>query len=136
MPDPRALQLEFEAGDHDADGWRVLGFTWEEALDQGSRGTVRLVTRGTERIAPDSLLGKKATLTVNAGEGHTPRTFHGLVLEATDGVLPGGQWTLEVTVIARVELLQLGQNSRLFQEKSVPDVVKAVLEEAGLDSAA
>ena len=35
---------------------------------------------------------------------------------------------------ARVELLRLGRDSRLFQEKSVKDVVTAVLEEAGLDS--
>jgi type VI secretion system secreted protein VgrG len=136
MPDPRAFQMEFEAGDHAADGWRALEFRWEEALDQGSRGTVRLLTRDTDRIAPDSLLGKTAKLTVSTGEGHTPRTFHGVVLEASDRVLPGGQWMLEVTVVARVELLRLGQNSRLFQEKSVPEVVKAVLEEAGLDAAA
>src|SRR5262249_51741464 len=74
--------------------------------------------------------------TIATGEGHTPRTFHGLVLEATDTVLPGGQWELELTVVARMELLRLGQNCRLFQDKSVPDVVKAVLEEAGLDAAA
>ena len=136
MPDPRAFQLEFEAGDHSADGWRVLAFDWEEALDGGSRGTVRLLTGDTERIAPDGLLGKTATLHVLTGEGHAARTFHGQILEATDGVLPGGQWMLELTVAARVEVLRLGQNCRLFQEKSVPDVVKAVLEEAGLDAQA
>ena len=136
MPDPRAFELEFEAGGHASDGWRVLGFSWEEALQQGSRGTVRLVTRDTERIAPNGLLGATATLTLATGEGHATRRFHGRVLEASDTVLPGGQWTLELVVAARVELLRLGRNSRLFQEKSVPDVVKAVLEEAGLDAAA
>jgi type VI secretion system secreted protein VgrG len=136
MPDPRAFEFEFEAGGHAADGWRVLQFEWEEALDQGSRGTVRLLTRDSERIAPDSLLGAAARLTVATGEGHTGRTFHGSVLEASDTVLPGGQWMLDVVIAARVELLRLGCNSRLFQQKSVPDVVKAVLEEAGLDAGA
>jgi type VI secretion system secreted protein VgrG len=136
MPDPRAFEFEFEAGGHSADGWRVLAFGWEEALDGGSRGTVRLLTRDTERIAPDSLLGETATLRVLTGEGHTARTFHGRVLEATDTVLPGGQWMLELVVAARIELLRLGRSSRLFQNKSVPDVVKAVLEEAGLDAQA
>jgi len=135
MPDPRAFKLQFEAGEHAADGWRVLGFEWEEALDHGSRGTVRLLTGDTERISPEDLLGKAATLTVETGEGHAQRRFHGRVLEASDTVLPGGQWRLEVVVAARVELLRLGSNSRLFQEKSVRDVVKAVLEEAGLDAA-
>ncbi|HET6983433.1 MAG TPA: type VI secretion system tip protein TssI/VgrG [Myxococcaceae bacterium] len=136
MADPRAFELKFEAGDQSADGWRVLAFHWEEALDRGSRGTVQLLTRDTSRVSPEDLLGKTATLTVLTGEGHTSRTFHGVVLEASDTVLPGGQWRLEVTVAARVELLKLGLNTRLFQEKSVPDVVKAVLEEAGLDAAA
>ncbi|HET6980699.1 MAG TPA: contractile injection system protein, VgrG/Pvc8 family, partial [Myxococcaceae bacterium] len=136
MPDPRAFEFEFEAGGHSADGWRVLAFDWEEALDAGSRGTVRVLTRDTERIAPDSLLGATATLTIATGEGHASRRFHGRVLEASDSVLPGGQWMLEVVVAARAELLRLGRNSRLFQEKSAVDVVKAVLEEAGLDSSA
>ena len=97
---------------------------------------MQLLTRDTSRVVPDDLLGKTAKLTALTGEGHTARTFHGCVLEASDSVLPGGQWRLEVTVAARVELLRLGQNTRLFQDKSVPDVVKAVLEEAGLDRAA
>jgi type VI secretion system secreted protein VgrG len=43
---------------------------------------------------------------------------------------------LELTVAARLELLRLGRISRLFQDQSVPDVVKLVLEEAGLDAQA
>ncbi len=136
MPDPRAFEFELEAGGHSADGWRVLAFDWEEALDGGSRGTVRLLTRDTDRIAPEGLLGETATLRVLIGEGHTARTFHGRVLEATDTVLPGGQWMLELVVAARIELLRLGKSCRLFQNKSVVDVVKAVLEEAGLDAQA
>jgi type VI secretion system secreted protein VgrG len=132
MAGARVLQFDFSAGDHDADGWRVVSFDWNEELNGGSRGTVALETKASDAIAPDSLLGKTARLTVGMGEGRAERHFHGVVLAAAARALPDKTWGLTVSVGARLELLRLGQVCRLFQKKSVPDIVRAVLKDAGI----
>jgi type VI secretion system secreted protein VgrG len=132
MAGARVLRFDFSAGDHDVDAWQVWSFDWNEGLNSGARGVVVLKTKSSDAIAPESLLGKTARLVVGMGEDWTDRDFHGVVLAAATESLPNGQWGLRLTVGARLELLKLGQVCRLFQDKSVPEVVRAVLKEAGL----
>ncbi|MCP3098216.1 type VI secretion system tip protein VgrG [Myxococcus sp. K15C18031901] len=130
MSNGRVLQYALSLDDGDETLLRVVRFEVEEALCEGSRGWVEVET--TEVIDAASLPGKRYRLRILQGDGRPARCFHGLVYAATSEAFQPEHFRLRFEVGSRLHLLELGQEVRLHQEQSVPDVVKAVLEEAGI----
>lgn len=128
MPEQRWL-FELAIDGTEADSLMVVQFHGRESLSEGSCMTVHAVTGASPDVR--AMPGKKAAFRVRQPDGAT-RVFHGVVTDAAVDFVRDGTFALEVTLAARVELLRLGRNCRIFQNKSVPDVVRAVLEEAGL----
>jgi len=60
------------------------------------------------------------------------RHFHGIVLDAVLDAPRVGLFRLRVEFGPRVSLLRLGRDCRIFQDKSAREIVKAVLDAAGL----
>ena len=76
-------------------------------------------------------IGKDALLSVEV-EGAEPRFVHGLVSRLRLGD-PGKKLSFyQVTVVPKLWRLTHRRDSRIFQEKSVPDIVKEVLTQAGV----
>ncbi|MRS03824.1 type VI secretion system tip protein VgrG, partial [bacterium] len=86
----------------------------------------------------DDLIGSEALLTVInndllAGEGD--RYFHGLVRRFEHTGMSGDNYYLyETEVVPAVFKLALRKNSRIFQHAQTQDIVKQLLEEAGITS--
>ncbi len=108
---------------------QVESFSAVERLSDGF--TMRVTAVGAEALDVDAVLGMKASLAVLRGDGHT-RHFHGVVLDASVSTPHPDTWRAELTIGARIELAKLGTDCRIFQKKSVPDIVREVLEGVGL----
>lgn len=111
----------------------IVGFAVSESLFDGHRASIGLVVSG-DPIDPDTLLGKKATLTINV-EGGTPRAFHGDVFAVEITVGYSTSFLLSVEVRARLDRLKVGRNCRIFQDESIKDVVTKLLSDASLTGA-
>jgi type VI secretion system secreted protein VgrG len=83
-------------------------------------------------IAFADVIGQPAVLTLQ-GDGE-PRYLHGMVARFEQGDAGKKLTTYRVTVVPKAWRLLHRHDCRIFQEKSTPDIVKAVLEGAGLAS--
>ena len=84
-------------------------------------------------IKPDDLLGKPITVKVNL-RGETARYFHGYVTRFGMGAHRGRYFTYQATVNPWLWFLTRTADCRIFQELSVPDIVKKVFEDHSLAS--
>jgi type VI secretion system secreted protein VgrG len=108
----------------------VMRFAVSEALSEGS--TAEVVVGVTEPVDACALVGKKGALRVSA-DRDAGRWFHGVVLEAEATVRDvDGRGSLRVVLGARALTLKHARDSRIFQKKSVKDIVQAVLDAQGL----
>jgi type VI secretion system secreted protein VgrG len=85
-----------------------------------------------EPLEPDSLIGGPAALRV-ANEG-TEHLAHGVVTEASADATSQGEASRVVRVVVEpaVALLRWRRLSRIFREMAIPEIVRGVLEKAGL----
>ena len=83
-------------------------------------------TDGT--IEADTLLGMPVGVSLDLGGGKT-RWFHGIVAAFGIGSGDGKSFTYQLTVRPWMWLMTRSANVRIFQDKSVPDIIKAVFDE-------
>lgn len=85
-------------------------------------------------LLPKDMLTKDITITlVQRGPSPLERHFHGSVAEfARLGPGPGGRMAYRLVAVPHLWRLGLRRNCRIFQDKTVQQVVKAVLEDHGL----
>ncbi|MEX2570228.1 MAG: type VI secretion system tip protein TssI/VgrG [Gemmatimonadota bacterium] len=91
---------------------------------------VSLVTTDTA-VDFDAIVGKDVTLTVERFSG-TPRYFHGMVARFKQGGRSEGNQYYRAEVVPKLWLLTLSIDYRIFQEKTVPAIVKELLKEHGV----
>ena len=117
-------------------GARVIGFRGTEALSRPYVFEVFLQITGPDAhsFELDDLAGAKACLTVSRDDGRPPFLFAGIFSEAA--LLHEIEERAVVRAVLVPQLWQLSQtqHSRIFTRQSVPDVVRAVLEDSGLSS--
>jgi type VI secretion system secreted protein VgrG len=83
--------------------------------------------------APKDVIGAKAVLTRGDAIGNEA-TIHAIVTDARRHAAGAGTGSGSYVLEPAVAALAVGRDHRLFQEKSATDVIKAVLEKAGVDS--
>jgi len=105
--------------------------TIEDRLDAVPLLSLTLVRHGDERLPkPASLLAADATLSIGAVDG-SPRSFQGIVTRAERRLDVDGRPTLRLEVRPKLWRMMLRNDVRTFQKKSVPDILKEVVEGAG-----
>lgn len=110
---------------------RVVGFTGTEALSQVFRFALELATEDPE-IDFGAVVGKSARLTVYGDQGE--RHVHGMV-SRFEQVADRGRFTIyHAELVPHLWLLAHRHRSRIFQQLSVPDIIKQILEELGFTS--
>ncbi len=112
---------------------RVRSFFGTEALSQPYAFEVRvgLPARDAQSFDPGAALNRAATLEVLDDEGATRMAFRGVWASfelLTDG--PTGS-LYRAMLVPRWSLLALSLHSRVWVQKTVPEVIEAVLREAG-----
>jgi type VI secretion system secreted protein VgrG len=124
--------FSFKVGSHEAESLSVSHISGREGLSRLYEFQVGFHPLGDEPLETQALLGAEALLTVLLPEGKT-RQVHGRV-RAVDSLGPqGGRWRYQAWVVPKAWWLTRVKRSRIFQGKTVPQIVKAVLEEGGVE---
>ncbi|HLL01404.1 MAG TPA: type VI secretion system tip protein TssI/VgrG [Myxococcaceae bacterium] len=130
MGDERNLKFALSIDEGDPALHHVVRFELEEALSEGSRGWVELET--TQPVDAEQLPGKPYLLRILTGDEAPERCFHGLIYAASVEAYIPEHFRVRLEVGSRLHLLELGQQVRLFQKKSVREVVELLLKEADI----
>jgi len=121
-------QLTFENDAYGPDQIGVVGVEGTEYMSWPFEYSLDLALRG--EADPGDFIGKTALLSL--GGPKTRRRVHGIVnrfefVHATAGRL----FRYRATLVPRLWILSLRQDSRIFQEKTVPEIIREVLQDAG-----
>ncbi|MDY7033591.1 MAG: type VI secretion system tip protein TssI/VgrG [Thermodesulfobacteriota bacterium] len=130
MPDPRsASEAQFLCQISNRE-LRVVDFTAKEEIS--STYEVNLTLASEDEVDFDDVIGKEALLTVLGEEAD--RYFHGIINEFMQTGRSGRFCLYRATMVPSLWLLSLEQDCRIFQEKSLQDIVTQVLQDAGITS--
>jgi len=129
-----APEFELEAGPHAPGDLLVVGFEAEEELSRPFSLDVTTAVHPDVEVDAPALVGQGAVLTIHLADG-SDRLVHGVVAKVETWE-EGGKEPLRRRVRLRVvpALWKLGRvrNDRIFQGKSIPEIVKEVLDGGGV----
>ncbi|HEV2136444.1 MAG TPA: type VI secretion system tip protein TssI/VgrG [Terracidiphilus sp.] len=106
-------------------------FSGMEGVSELFRYEIELLAAADKTIDPKKIVGEKACLSIVV-DGTKKRYFNGIVssFEMTGG---GEEFhSYRATVVPKMWLLALNTNTRVFQDKTVLDIIKAVLSPYGI----
>jgi len=110
----------------------VSGFSGTEGLSRLFDFRVDFFVRDGEPLAVADLVGRDALLTIAVRAG-SPRCVHGQVRGVEALGVKTGRRRYRAHVVPRPWRLSQVHRSRIFQGRSVPDIIKAVLGEGGVE---
>mgnify|MGYP000504192527 CR=1 FL=1 len=122
---------------HSLHGREALGELFEYRLDLVNwteSDIVRDLFLPDGRLTPDKLLGQSLTVSVPL-PGKKTRHLNGLITQAAYRESIDHHTAYTVTIRPTLWLLTLTRNCRVFQNKTVPDVLDEILEGHGLEPA-
>jgi type VI secretion system secreted protein VgrG len=108
----------------------VLNFKSMSALEEISRPFEFQIIAVAEdqAIATADLLGTPAAVSLSVDGGAIPRWFHGLVTSVGLEGVEGRQFSYRLTVRPALWLLTRSANLRIFQDKSVPEILQEIFD--------
>lgn len=110
----------------------VERFSGVEGVSELFRYEIELLSETGTAIDPKKIVGEKVCLTVMADDRGNKRYFNGIVCSFE---MSGGEEELEsyrAYMVPKLWLLTLNTNTRVFQDKTVLDIIKAVLSPYGI----
>ena len=129
--------FELSAGLYESPALAVLSFRGREAISRAFSFEITVAASpevDAATIEPD-LLGRPACLTMQAGAS-APRLVRGVVAAVSAlSVAHGGRGVYRLRIVPALWVLKKRTTSRIFQDKTVPEIVAAVLDEAGVSYA-
>lgn len=117
-------------GEHLPDDISVFAYRASEALNELYEVAVEFATLD-ESFDVQKLLKSRLLLQVVNERGQA-RFFDGIVESARFTSVVGHRFQFGVTLTPTLALLKYREDCRIFQDKSVPDIIKELLEESGL----
>lgn len=124
-------RIGFESKAYGADTFGVIEFNGEEGLSRLYRFEIQLVSESADIDLEKMLANDVSLRLVNAG---VETRYHGMLAEFEQLHQKGGDTFYRAVLVPRLWQLSLYRVNEVYVEKSLPDVIKAVLEEAGLTS--
>src|SRR5919204_6649487 len=113
------------------DALLLLGFSGSEAVSQLFSYHLDLLAENTTTIAFDQLLGSPITVQLMLHEEGKKRYFNGICNRVLEGHRDNTFTRYRMEIVPQFWLLTKRAQSRIFQQKSVPEILKDVL--TGLD---
>ena len=108
----------------------LVGFTGQEAVSRLFSFQLDMIAENDTDIAFDKLLGQKIIVRLNLPEDKE-RYFNGICKRVSQGEQGNDFTSYRMEIVPQFWMLTKRAQSRIFQQKSVPDILKKVLE--GLD---
>ena len=134
LADPAAAPFQFSAGPYESPTLAVLSLRGREAISKlfSFEVTVAASPAVDDTTIEADLLGSPACLAMQAGSS-SPRFVRGVVAAvAAQSAVHGRRAVYRLRVVPALWLLKKRTTSRIFQDQSVPEIVAAVLDEAGV----
>lgn len=119
----RAIQLTTP----DVGAYKLLAanFRGREAVSELFRFQIDTVTQDPDPLVFQKLLGQAVTVSIQGKQGGT-RYFNGIVIGITQGVREELFTYYRLEIAPTLWTLTRNTNCRIFQQKAVPDILKAV----------
>jgi type VI secretion system secreted protein VgrG len=127
---PELVNVDIEVA-VDGDGLRALAVSAREALNELPI-VLADVTSPDGAPDPRALVGKSAEVTIRRADGSATRSWAGFVRQAERLADADGRPATRLEITPRLARLAMRADCRTFQQKTVRDVVTAVLEGAGI----
>ncbi len=133
--DMSKAQISFQVTGRDLDEFDVLRYRGTEGLCQLYKFEIDVASHH-ESADFDGIVGKPAAMSI--ATGHGVRWFHGIVsrLEVTGAFIAAeadeNRLSFRIHLVPSMWYLTQRYTSRIFQNKSVVDIIKEVLTDAGL----
>ena len=108
----------------------VVAFDGTEAMSSLFHFEIDVLTDTAHPIAFDAVLGSEVAVTVTHGQ--TTRQFSGMCDRISESSA-GDAFTYRLELVPRLALLAMNEDSRIFQDQSVPDILQRVLASRGID---
>jgi type VI secretion system secreted protein VgrG len=118
------------------DEFQLLRLEGTEAISQPFSFELEVVCEDPE-VALATLVGQSAVVTLldpDADGDTLPRFIHGLIVEAGLGEQAEHQTSYHLTLMPKLQLLAHRHNSRIFQQRSLVEILTQILDEAGLSA--
>lgn len=112
----------------------VVAFNAHEAIFAPMRVEIEIVS-ADDAIALEELMDRPATLTVSHKYQDEPRHFSGVVVEAERGDTGQRRTAYRLVLMSALARLGHGSDCRIFQMKSVPEIVSEIFKEHEIDHA-
>ena len=128
----RRIALEFQAGPYTAQELAVTSFHGREELSRAFAFTVELASTEEASIQPRELLGQKGQLTLHDVVNGASRFVHGMIARVEALGERQGRLRYRALLVPELWKLRHVRRSRIFQEKSIPEIVQQILDEAGI----
>lgn len=125
----RIIKINTPLGD---DFLLLQSFSGQEAISTLFQFDLDLIAENRQNVAFDKLLGQKVKIEVLLPDGGT-RYFHGIVSSFSQGGRGERFTNYQAEMVPQFWLLTRTVQSRIFQQVSIPDILKKVLQ--GLDVA-
>lgn len=110
---------------------RVTGFHGEEGISRLFGFTIDIAAEN-DALDFDTIVEKSATLVLHDADGGVARNINGIVVRVEQRETRQRFTSYQAVLVPRLWLLTGRNDSRIFQAKSVPDIIKEVLDEGGL----
>ena len=128
----RRIAFEFQAGPYTPRELPVTSFFGREELSRPFSFTVELAATGEAGIQPRELLGHKGQLAIHDVVSGASRFVHGMIARVEALGELQGRLRYRALLVPEFWKLQHVRRSRIFQQKSVPQIVQQILDEAGI----
>jgi type VI secretion system secreted protein VgrG len=132
--EPSSAPFELRAGAYESPALSVVSLRGREAISEpfSFEITIAASTDVDDSTIEADLLGVPACLVMQAGAS-APRFVRGVVAAvAAQSAVHGRRAVYRLRMVPALWLLKKRTTSRIFQEKTVPEIVAAVLDEAGV----
>ncbi len=126
-------RFDLQVGTLPAETLAIARFTGTEAISQPFRFHITVVSALDAPTARQKLLGAGARLTIRGADARERRVqghIDRIQVDGMDGA--GGTWFYTVRLAPRLRLLGRRVGCRIFQDKAVPEIVAALLDEHGV----
>jgi len=128
--------FELRAGPYFGGELQVVSLRGRERVNDVYRYEVTFATDQPPEVIASALFGMPACLTIKVS-GHDPRVVQGLAssveaLGAVPGEQGGKRRRFRLEIVPRLWLLRRRRQSRVFQNKTVPEIIQIVLKGVGI----
>src|SRR4051794_12178796 len=110
----------------------LLSLTGTESLSSVPRFELTLLSEH-KGLNPNKILGKTVSVVLNTAHGQKRRYFHGHVIQFGRAGMATRYYAYRAVVAPWPWFLSQTTNCRIFQNKTVPDIVQKVCQDHGFD---